>query len=298
MRRPSHAEAASGLCSVSPAPVVDKDLLCQQFRRAAASYERQAVIQRRTAERLLDLLAQHCVRPPQQVLEIGCCTGLLTRRLVTRFSGIRELTLNDLVPDFASRLDLAGLGPAVRLLPGDIETLPLPGSFDLIVSSSTFHWLDDLDRLLAKLTLSLRPGGLLAFSLYGPENLREIRALTGIGLRYRSLAEIAASLRQRFTLLHSGGELETLRFASPQDALRHLRQTGVNALSRSPWSRARLEQFCAEYRRRFSADGGVALSYHPLYFIARRETTRSSAPASGSLRALYAAIKRFSRHRG
>uniref|UniRef100_UPI0040578CB7 malonyl-ACP O-methyltransferase BioC n=1 Tax=Candidatus Electronema sp. TaxID=2698783 RepID=UPI0040578CB7 len=277
----SHAEAASSLCSVSPA-LVDKDLLRQQFRRAAASYEQQAVIQRRTAERLLDLLAQHCVRPPQQVLEIGCCTGLLTRSLIGRFSGIRELILNDLVPDFASRLDLPAFSPAVRLLPGDIEKLPLPGGLDLVLSASTFHWLHDLDGLLVKLAACLRPGGLLAFSLYGPENLREIRALTGIGLRYRSLTEIAASLRRHFTLLHSSHETVTLRFASPQDVLRHLRQTGVNALSRSPWSRARLEQFCAEYRRRFSADdSGVALSYHPLYFVARRgEDTHRSCPAT------------------
>jgi len=268
------AEAGNGLCVASgnmPASV-DKDLLRQQFRRAAASYERQAVIQQRAAERLLDLLAEQSGRPPQRVLEIGCGTGLLTRSLVTRFSSIRELLLNDLVPDFADRMDIAGLGPAVLPLPGDIEELPLPGSFDLIVSSSTLHWLHDLDRLLDKLAVSLRPGGLLAFSLYGPENLREIRALTGIGLRCRSLAEIAASLSQRLTLLHSSGEVEMLRFASPQDALRHLRQTGVNALSRSPWSRTRLEQFCAEYRRRFSTDdGGVAFSYHPLYLVARRE---------------------------
>ncbi len=267
------AETASGLCASSrdmPASV-DKELLRQQFRRAAASYERQAVVQQRAAGRLLDLLAQHCVKPPQRVLEIGCGTGLLTRSLVTRFSSIRELVLNDLVPDFAARMDIASLGPAVLPLPGDIETLPLPGSFDLIISSSTLHWLDDLDGLLDKLTDHLRPGGLLAFSLYGPENLHEIRALTGIGLPCRSLTEIAASLSQRLTLLHSSGEVETLRFASPQDALRHLRQTGVNALSRSSWNRAKLEQFCAEYRRRFIVDGGVALSYHPLYFITRRD---------------------------
>lgn len=250
---------------------LDKDLLCQQFRRAAASYEQEALIQQLTAERLLDLLAQYSISQPQRVLEIGCCTGLLTRRLITRFSSIRELVLNDLVPDFARRLDLSALAPTVQLLPGDIETLQLPGSFDLIVSSSTFHWLNDLDCLLDKLSLSLRPGGLLAFSLYGPENLREIRMLTGIGLRYRTVATIAASLRQRLRLLHSSEDVETLHFACPEDVLRHLRQTGVNALSRSSWTRARLEQFCTAYRRRFSVDRGLALSYHPLYLIACRE---------------------------
>jgi len=249
---------------------IDKELLRRQFQRAAGSYDSQALMQQQTAERLLDALAaRQDVRMPQRVLEIGCGTGLLTRRLAQRFSSIQELALNDLVPDFASRLDLSALAPAsVHVLPGDIETLPLPGSFDLIISSSALHWIDGLDGLLGKLSNHLSPGGCLAFSLYGPENLREIRALTGIGLQYRSLAETAACVRRHFTLLHSSDERRTLRFPGPQDALRHLRETGVNALSREPWSRARLERFCAEYRARFSADDGVVLTYHPLYLLA------------------------------
>ncbi|WP_417914597.1 malonyl-ACP O-methyltransferase BioC [Candidatus Electronema sp. JM] len=242
---------------------VDKDLLRQQFQRAAVSYEKQAVVQQQAAERLLELLIQQ----PQRVLEIGCGSGLLTRRLLAKFNSIEELVLNDLVPDFASRLGL--VSPALRFLPGDIETLPLPGSFDLIISSSALHWLHDLNSLLDKLAAHLAPGGWLAFSLYGPENLHEIRELTGIGLKYRSHAELEEALRRRFRLLHSSRQIETLHFSSPQEVLRHLRETGVNSLSRSPWSRAKLEQFCAEYRRRFSADGGVTLTYDSLYFLAQ-----------------------------
>ena len=109
----------------------------------------------------------------------------------------------------------------------------------------------------------------MAFSLYGPDNLREIRELTGITLLCPALPELEAMLRaSRLTLLHSSEERTQLHFASPQEVLRHLRQTGVNALSRSPWSRARLEQFCADYCRRFSAGSGVALTYHPMYCVA------------------------------
>jgi malonyl-ACP O-methyltransferase BioC len=245
---------------------IDKLLLCRQFQRAAASYEGQALVQRQAAERLLDLLSQHNGGPFLRALEIGCGTGLLTRRLLARFSGIEELTLNDLTPDFASRVNAPS--PALRFLPGDIETLPLPGSFDLIISSSVLHWIKSLDSLLDKLAAHLRPGGRLAFSLYGPENLREIRALTGLGLQYRSQAEVEAAVRRRFRLLRSSAQTEALHFASPLDVLRHLRETGVNALSRELWSRARLKEFCAEYRARFSADSGVVLTYHPICCVA------------------------------
>jgi malonyl-ACP O-methyltransferase BioC len=173
-----------------------------------------------------------------------------------------------LVPDFASRLSATALAATVQFLPGDIETMPLPGSFNLIISSSTLHWLDDLGSLLTKLAAHLAPGGILAFSLYGPDNLREIRELTGLGLPCPALSEIEAMLGSSLTLLHSSEEQAQFHFASPQEVLRHLRQTGVNALSRSQWSRVRLKQFCAEYCRRFSAGGGVTLTYHPMYCVA------------------------------
>ncbi|CAK8712079.1 MAG: malonyl-CoA O-methyltransferase [Candidatus Electronema aureum] len=249
---------------------IDKQLLCRQFQRAANSYEQQALIQQRTAEHLLDLLAQHGgTTPPQRVLEIGCCTGLLTRRLIERVKGMKELVLNDIVPDFAARMNIAALAPSIRLLPGDIENLPLPGTFNLIISSSTFHWLHDLDHLLAQLAVALEPSGTLAFSLYGPDNLREIDELTGIGLEYLSLPEIETIVRRHFKLLHSSSQQEILYFTSPQEVLHHLRQTGVNAINRSPWSRTRLQHFSAEYRQRFSTASGVSLTYQPLYFVAR-----------------------------
>jgi malonyl-ACP O-methyltransferase BioC len=247
---------------------IDKQLVCRRFQQAAGSYDRQALIQERMAEHLLDLLGEQSSGPQQRVLEIGCGTGLLTRKLARRISSMEELVLNDLVPDFASRLPTAAFAPAVRFLPGDIETLPLPGSFDLIISSSTLHWLDDLGSLLTKLNTHLALGGILAFSLYGPDNLREIKELTGITLLCPSLCEIAALLDKNLSLLHSSEERAQLQFTSPLEVLRHLRQTGVNALSRSPWSRARLEQFCADYCRRFSAGSGVALTYHPMYCVA------------------------------
>jgi malonyl-CoA O-methyltransferase len=253
-----------------PLPRIDKQLVCRRFQRAADSYDRHALIQERMAEHLLDLLAEQSSGPQQRVLEIGCGTGLLTRKLAQRIGGTEELVLNDLVPDFANRLNATALAPAVLFLPGDIETLLLPCPFDLIISSSTLHWLHDLGSLLNKLAAQLAPGGILAFSLYGPDNLREIRELTGLGLPCPSLAEIEAMLGSNLALLHSSEERAQLHFASPQEVLRHLRQTGVNALSRRPWSRTRLKQFCAEYCCRFSAGSGVSLTYHPMYCLASK----------------------------
>ena len=253
--------------------IVDKQLVEQQFRRAADSYDRQAMIQHRVADHLLDKLEQHgenCGKNPQKVLEIGCCTGLLTRKLVDRFGTIRELVLNDLVEDFADRsLDTIHI-PHTTFIAGDIETTPLPGSFDLIISSSTFHWVHDLEGLLEKLADHLTPNGCLAFSMYGPDNLQEIRRLTGIGLDYSSLDEVRKMVSRHLTLDHSDQQRQIFHYPAPLDILNHLRQTGVNGINRTPWTRSQLDHFCNQYREQFSSDQGVRLTYHPLYLLAHR----------------------------
>jgi SAM-dependent methyltransferase len=51
----------------------------------------------------------------------------------------------------------------------DIEQRQLPeAAFDAAVSALTFHFLDDLPTVLTKIRRSLRPGGLLAFSIRHP----------------------------------------------------------------------------------------------------------------------------------
>jgi malonyl-ACP O-methyltransferase BioC len=275
---------------------IDKHFVCRQFRRAAASYDRQATIQHRVADRLLALTAKYTNQQPQtlSVLEIGCCTGLLTSKLLNSNIKVRSLILNDLMPDFAERLpqDIAvsklSVGePRVEelsleelsFLPGDIEKLPLPGPFDLIISSSTFHWLDDLEQTLDKLLAALHPGGVLAFSLYGPNNLPEIKELTGIGLDYLSLPEITSMLKKQCILEESHQDKEVFLFPKPRDVLSHLRQTGVNSINRTLWTRQELHSFCQEYTKRFQIDQAVRLTYNPLYFVARRshDLTRKSS---------------------
>jgi malonyl-CoA O-methyltransferase len=59
----------------------------------------------------------------------------------------------------------------------DVERLPLKSSsVDLIWSNVTLQWAADLPNTLKELRRVLRPGGLLMFSTFGPDTLRELRA--------------------------------------------------------------------------------------------------------------------------
>ncbi len=251
------------MSDASPTP----ELLINRFARAVATYEAQAEVQRFAAERLTELMGQHFHVLAPRLLEIGCGTGLLTRRLMARFAP-SELVLNDLCPDMA--ICFANV-PRTRFLSGDARTLVWPGPFDAIASASAVQWFGDLNAFSERCAAALPRGGLLAVSAFGPETLREISALTGRGLRYADF-EAFVSAFDAFETRAAERTLRTLTFPDATAVLRHLRETGVTATGGgdTPWTRARLAAFSADYARRFPRGGGVALTYEPFWFVGVR----------------------------
>ncbi len=252
----------------------DKGLLRDRFGWSLDGYDGEASVQGGMARRLVAEIRRHGGGHYDSVLEIGCGSGLLSRELTRRLE-IREVVANDLVEECGARVE--GIvkrlpGVAFSFRPGDIEKIDLPPeTFDLVASNAVFHWLDDLAGLLERLAPVLRAGGLLAFTTFGPDNVREVAAVGGRGLGYRSIDEVAALVKRRYRILHRRESRETLRFPSPRKVLEHLRRTGANSLERTGWTRGVLRAFEGEYRGRFGSGDEVTLTYHPMFFVARRK---------------------------
>ena len=251
----------------------DKDLVRDRFGRSLAGYDGEAAVQRGMAVGLVGEILSHGGNGFDSALEIGCGTGLLSREMARRLR-IRNFVANDLVAECGPRVEGAVKQmpkAAFSFQPGDIERINLPSAtFDLVASNAVFHWLDDPAGLLERLAATLREGGLLAFTTFGPDNLREVAAVGGKGLSYRPIEEVAALVERHYRILHRRESREVLRFSSPRRVLEHLRRTGANGLERAGWTRGALRTFEGEYRDRFGADDEVTLTYHPMFFVARR----------------------------
>ena len=61
--------------------MIDKTEIKYRFKRSVESYEENAPVQRRIADHLFELLQGILDYQPDKILEIGCGTGLLTRRI-------------------------------------------------------------------------------------------------------------------------------------------------------------------------------------------------------------------------
>lgn len=155
---------------------LSKHKIRRAFDRAADSYDAAAVLQKEVCRRLLEKL-EYTRLSPQLILDAGVGTGEAVVPLMQRYKKSRLVAL-DLSERMLSRaLAHGGLMRKPELVCADIEQLPFcENSFDLVFSSLTLQWCNDLPATLRELLRVLRPGGLLMFATFGPDTLRELRA--------------------------------------------------------------------------------------------------------------------------
>lgn len=251
---------------------LDKEKIARCFRRSLPTYDEAARVQKDLAGRLLQSLDALPDISFRRVLEIGCCTGVLTEMLCSA-KPVETLFINDLVPEFEKvTLNRLPRRESLHVNPffGDIETLALPPDIDLVISGATFQWLADLPAFLSRLGRELASGSYLAFSLFGPGTLQEFSLLTSVGLGYRSDQEVCSLLEGDFVLEEQRTYRDKLFFSSVREILYHIRATGVGGVSEYRWSRETLARFEKRYQQEFGDPKGLPVSYSCSCFVARR----------------------------
>ncbi|HUC04188.1 MAG TPA: class I SAM-dependent methyltransferase [Acidimicrobiales bacterium] len=102
---------------------------------------------------------------PQRVLDVGCGTGMLLRMLAEQLPQCLELVGLDPAPAMVGVARSRARDPRLAFSVGQAEHLPHPdGSFDLVVSTTSFdHW-EDQGAGLRECARVLRPEGRLVVS--------------------------------------------------------------------------------------------------------------------------------------
>lgn len=154
---------------------LDTRVVRRAFERAARGYDRNAGLQREIADELLERLAGVRI-DPRRVLDLGSGTGHATRALARMYRRATVFGV-DFAPSMLHEFR-RGWWPRGRPLPVCTDLMRLPfadASVDLLFSSLSFQWIDDLPALFAELRRVLRPDGVLMFSSFGPDTLVELR---------------------------------------------------------------------------------------------------------------------------
>jgi len=118
------------------------------------------------------VLARLTGTQPEVVLDLGCGTGQLTRRLTEQFPDAEVVGIDysvGMLGEASNRV-----GNRANLVRADAQYLPFrSASADVVVCTESFHWYSDQRRALEELAAVLRPSGQLVIA--------SIAAVTGVG---------------------------------------------------------------------------------------------------------------------
>jgi malonyl-CoA O-methyltransferase len=150
----------------------------RSFDRAARTYDKAAVLHAEVREDLLQRL-QLVTLVPHVVLDAGAGTGHGSRALKRLYPKAQVVALDSSLQMLkVAAKQQSWLRPFERIR-ADAELLPLrDGSVDLIVSNLMLQWCNP-DGVFAEFRRVLKPSGLLSFSAFGPDTLRELRTAWG-----------------------------------------------------------------------------------------------------------------------
>jgi trans-aconitate 2-methyltransferase len=135
-----------------------------------ASYDRVSATMEALGLEVLDRLE---VRGEETVLDAGCGSGRITQALIERLPRGRVIAVDEspsMVAAARSRL-----GPSVDIREADLLELELDGPVDAVLSTATFHWIADHERLFRRLHALLVPGGRLVAQCGGEGNIDVLR---------------------------------------------------------------------------------------------------------------------------
>jgi trans-aconitate 2-methyltransferase len=137
----------------------------------AGSYERVSAPLEAMGREVLDRLS---LNGDERVLDAGCGTGRVTAALVERLPDGEVVA----VDGSRAMVDAARerLGDRVELRVADLLELDLDRPVDAILSTATFHWIADHERLFARLRDVLVPGGRLVAQCGGAGNIAALKA--------------------------------------------------------------------------------------------------------------------------
>ena len=278
----------------APAPLLDPRQVRRNFARAAAGYDAVAVLQREVAARMLERL-DYVKIEPANVIDIGCGTGAGLTALGERYPKARvvgaDLSEAMLRAGRKQRSRLRWVLPFVRggrnaaLIAAEAQRLPFrTGSVGLIWSNLMLHWLDDPVPAFHEMHRALQVGGLLMFSTFGPDTLKELRASFADGYEHA----------QRFTDMHDYGdmlvgcgfadpvmdvEMLTMTYPSLDDLFRELRQNGgacaLRGRRRGLMGREAWQAALAAYGK-FAVEGRFPATFEVVYGHAWKAEPRTA----------------------
>jgi malonyl-CoA O-methyltransferase len=246
---------------------------------------------------------------PERVLDAGCGTGKDLALLQKTYPAAQIVGIDASQAMLAAAKGpeqglrplnqlLSRLMPAktgVDLLSGDFGNLPLgPNSVDLVWSNLALHWHPQPDKVFAEWRRVLRVEGLLMFSNFGPDTLKELRTAfaamdeTPHALPFVDMHDFGDQLVDAgFSTPVMDMEQITVTYDTAEALLADVRALGGNPLAtrrRGLVGRGAWQRMLDALERQRRPDGKLGLTFEVIYGHAFRPVSRTTAAGEAIVR--------------
>ena len=272
---------------------IDRKAMRAAFEKAAISYDAAAVLQQEVADRLVERMDVMSMKP-LSILDVGSGTGFVSQLLAERFPKAKitalDLAFNMLKEAKNKRTFKQRWNKQFRYVNAEVENLPFAdASVELIISGLTLQWCQDLPKVFAEFKRVLAPGGLLLFSSFGPDTLKELRQSWA---EVDDLAHVNA-----FADLHDVGdallqtgfldpvmdmEMLTVTYKDVKTVMRDLKQIGAHNVmqgrSHNITGKTKLQKMIQAYEQ-FRTDGLLPVTHEIVYghaWVAEAQENKSA----------------------
>lgn len=258
---------------------IDRAAMRTAFEKSATTYDVAAVLQQEVAKRLVERM-DYMSMQPLSILDAGAGTGFVSQLLATRYPKAKitalDLAFNMLKQAKGKRTYKQRWNKQFTYVNAEVENLPFAdASVDLIISGLTLQWCQDLAKVFKEFRRVLAPGGLLMFSSFGPDTLKELR---------QSWAEVDSMAHvNAFADLHDVGdallqsgfadpvmdmEMLTVTYNDVKTVMRDLKQIGAHNVmqgrSHNMTGKNKLKKMIQAYEQ-FRVDGLLPVTHEIVY---------------------------------
>jgi trans-aconitate 2-methyltransferase len=165
----------------------------------------------------LGVLARLNLHGDETVLDAGCGSGRITQALIERLPDGHVIAVD--MSDSMVAAAKQRLGGGADSRQADLLELQLAEPVDAILSTATFHWIPDHDRLFHTLHTALRSGGRLVAQCGGEGNIEVLRGHAEEILARAPYAE------------HFGSWSPPWYYANPEQTAVRLQQAGFSKVN-------------------------------------------------------------------
>lgn len=235
-------------------------LIKKSFNKAAASYDDACELQLQTGRHLIHLLKS--LNPHSEtMLDAGCGTGIITKKLATEFD-FKKLYAIDIADTLIGLAKEKMSEKNIVIEHADFNQLShIDVLFDIIYANLALHWSFDIAKTLHYLKTKLSDRGLLCFTIPLSGTFFEIEDYCSIKTFFEkdTINKLLESLG--FNVLVHEHQHFTFHFKSFIEALKSIKIVGTNHVAQ------RKSDAFKKIRLAYSIKKPFQLTYHIGYFI-------------------------------